>query len=281
MKIATMDYQAPDAPQQLVKSLKETGFAVLHNHPIPHTLFQQVTQDWQAFFADESLKQQFMFDRAACPQDGYVPTESAKGNGLDDLKEFYQMYKNGRMPESVSKSSWQLFDGLYAIGVDMLMWLQAFTPLAVRQHFSCPLPDMVDPIEQTMLRIIHYPPQTGKEQAGAIRAAEHEDINILTVLPASGEPGLEAQDLEGNWHAVPTDPGMIIINSGDPLEVCSQGYYKATTHRVRNPSAERMGNPRFAFPMFVHPKNAVILDKTTRLTHKAFLVQRLEALGLR
>mgnify|MGYP000250560363 CR=1 FL=1 len=281
MKISIIDYKAPQAPQLLVNSLKETGFAVLHNHSVPHHLFQQVTEDWQKFFASDALKKQFFFDKTLCPQDGYMPTENAKGEVLNDLKEFYQVYKNGRMPECVNQSTWQLFDSLYAIGVDMLMWIQAFTPLSVKQHFSCPLPDMVDPIEQTMMRIVHYPAQTGAEQAGAIRAAAHEDINILTVLPASGEPGLEAQDLEGNWHAVPTDPGMIIINSGDPLEVCSQGYYKATKHRVRNPSAERMGNARFAFPMFVHPKNAIVLDVNTGLTHRNFLIKRMEEIGLR
>lgn len=280
MKIATIDYQSAEAPKQLVKSLKQTGFAVLYNHPIPLSLFDQMKADWQKFFASEELKKQFMFDILKCPQDGYVPTESAKGEVLNDLKEFFQVYKNGRMPDCTS-ATWQLFDSLYDVGVSVLTWIQEYTPDEVRRHFSCPLQDMVDPIEQTMLRVIHYPPQTGSEQTGALRAAAHEDINILTVLPASDEPGLEAMDLNGVWHTVPTDPGMLIINSGDPLEVCSRGYYKATTHRVRNPSSERMKVSRYSFPMFVHPKNNIILDADTGLTHRAFLIKRLEELGLR
>lgn len=280
MKIATIDYQSAEAPRQLVRSLKETGFAVLYNHPIPLGLFDQMKSDWQKFFASEELKKQFMFDKMMCPQDGYVPTESAKGEVLNDLKEFFQVYKQGRMPECVN-ATWQLFDSLYEVGVTVLTWLQEYTPDEVKRHFSCPLQDMVDPIEQTMLRVIHYPPQTGSEQTGALRAAAHEDINILTVLPASDEPGLEAMDLQGVWHAVPTDPGMLIINSGDPLEVCSGGYYKATTHRVRNPSPERMKVSRYSFPMFVHPKNNIILDAASGLTHQAFLIKRLEELGLR
>lgn len=280
MKIAVIDYQSNEAPIQLVRSLKETGFAVLHNHPIPLNLFDQMKSDWQKFFASDELKKQFMFDRTVCPQDGYVPTESAKGEMLNDLKEFFQVYKNGRMPDCVS-ATWQLFDSLYEVGVTVLSWLQTHTPDEVKRYFSCPLQEMVDPIEQTMLRIIHYPPQVGSEQSGALRAAAHEDINILTVLPASDEPGLEAMDLNGHWHAVPTDPGMLVINSGDPLEVCSRGYYKATTHRVRNPSAERMKLSRYAFPMFVHPKNNIILNTETNLTHREFLIRRLEELGLR
>lgn len=280
MKIATIDYQSIGAPKQMVTSLKETGFAVLYNHPIPLGLFDQMKADWQTFFASEALKKQFMFDKTICPQDGYVPTESAKGEVLNDLKEFYQVYKNGRMPACVSASTWELFDSLYNVGHTVLTWIQEHTPAEVKQHFSCPLQDMVDPIEQTMLRVIHYPPQTGGEQQGALRAAAHEDINILTVLPASDEPGLEAMDLQGNWHVVPTDPGMLVINSGDPLEVCSRGYYKATTHRVRNPSPERMKVSRYSFPMFVHPKNNIILDLETGLTHRAFLIKRMEELGI-
>lgn len=63
----------------------------------------------------------------------------------------------------------------------------------MRAKFSIDLKDMIAQSEQTLLRILHYPPMTGDEEPGAIRAAAHGDINLLTVLPASNEPGLQVQ----------------------------------------------------------------------------------------
>ncbi len=280
MRILTIDYQSPEAPQQFTRSLKETGFAVLHNHNIPAALFQRVKNEWTPFFASEE-KLKFLYDRAACPQDGYIPTESAKGNALNDLKEFYHVYLHGRLPEGPRESTKLLFKELYDIGIHLLEWLQANTPAEVKSQFSCPLPDMADPYEQTLLRIIHSPPLKGDEPVGAIRAAEHEDINLITILPASDEPGLETKDMNGNWHAVPCDPGMIVVNAGDPLQMCSNFYYKSTTHRVCNPGTQRKHLPRYSFPLFLHAKGDVVLDTKTGFTSKEYLIQRLRELGLK
>ena len=281
MNIAKIDYHSPQAGQQLVESFKNTGFAVIYNHPIPHQLFDVVKADWEVFFANEALKQSLMFNRNDYPQDGYFPTESAKGEVACDLKEFFHAYRQGPRCEAVSANTWKLFEASFAMGKTVMQWLQDCTPESVKQHFSVPLMDMMDPIDQTLLRILHYPPQQNTDQAGAIRAAAHEDINLITILPASDEPGLEAQDIEGNWHTVPTDPGMVIVNSGEMLDVASRGYYQATTHRVRNPSAERMQHSRYSFPLFVHAKSDVIIDTENARTQKELLIKRFEELGLR
>ena len=59
MKIEVIDYQSPDAAKQLVKSFRSSGFAVLHNHPIPLQLFKDVQADWERFFACDELKKEF------------------------------------------------------------------------------------------------------------------------------------------------------------------------------------------------------------------------------
>ncbi|TMO80809.1 2OG-Fe(II) oxygenase, partial [Pseudoalteromonas ruthenica] len=82
----------------------------------------------------------------------------------------------------------------------------------------------------TLLRILHYPPMTGDEEPGAIRAAAHGDINLLTVLPASNEPGLQVQKTDGGWLDVPCDFGSLIINIGDMLQEASGGYFPSTIH---------------------------------------------------
>lgn len=79
---------------------------------------------------------------------------------------------------------------------------------------------------------------TGKEEPGAIRAQAHEDINLITILPAASEPGLQVKTLDGEWQDVPCDFGNLIINIGDMLQEASGGYYPSTSHRVINPSGE-------------------------------------------
>ncbi len=50
MKLETVDYLADNAAEQFVKSLRETGFGVLKNHPIPKELVESIYENWQAFF---------------------------------------------------------------------------------------------------------------------------------------------------------------------------------------------------------------------------------------
>ena len=98
-----------------------------------------------------------------------------------------------------------------------------------------------------MLRILHYPPFNGTEEPGAIRAAAHEDINLLTILPAANEPGLQVQAQDGQWLDVPGDFGHLIVNIGDMLQEASQGYFPSTSH----PLADKQSfyEPRFV-PFF-------------------------------
>ena len=104
--------------------------------------------------------------------------------------------------------------------------------------------------QQSLLRILHYPPVSAEEDAAAIRAAAHEDINLITLLLAGSQPGLQARDKQGQWHDVPCDPGMITINNGDMLSLATNGYFPSTTHRVINPD-DKLNLSRYSMPMFL------------------------------
>ncbi len=109
---------------------------------------------------------------------------------------------------------------------------------------------MIAGSEQTLLRILHYPPLNGEEELGAIRAAAHEDINLLTILPAANEPGLQVKAKDGSWLDVPCDFGNLIVNIGDMLQEASQGYFPSTTHRVINPEGADKTKARISLPLF-------------------------------
>ena len=275
--IKTVSYTDPDAPAAFTRSLRETGFAVLTDHPIGPERIQSAYSAWGQFFNSDT-KTEWLVDPER--QDGYFPfkSENAKDAKAKDLKEFYHVYPNGRVPDDLEAETRRLYKDLEAIGATLLGWVQDHAPDEVRQGFSEALPRMLAGSQQSLLRILHYPPLDEAPEPGAVRAAAHGDINLITVLLAGSAPGLQAQDTSGNWHAVPCDPGMIAINCGDMLEMASGGYFPSTIHRVVNPEKTDTG-ARFSMPMFLHPRPEVVLKPGT--TADDFLQQRLREIGLK
>ena len=277
MKIETVDYTASDAGDRLARSLRETGFAVLANHPIRADRIDEAYALWGGFFASDS-KLNYLRDYEK--QDGYFPfkSEHAKDAQKKDLKEFYHVYPWGRVPEDLEAFTRQLYADLTALGVELLSWLDQQMPEDVSATLSMPLQEMMQASQQSLLRILHYPPVSAEEDAAAIRAAAHEDINLITLLLAGSQPGLQARDKEGQWHDVPCDPGMITINNGDMLSLATKGYFPSTTHRVINPD-DKLNLSRYSMPMFLHPHPDVKLRQD--FTAEAFLQERLKEIGLK
>jgi isopenicillin N synthase-like dioxygenase len=120
---------------------------------------------------------------------------------------------------------------------------------------------MLDGSDHTLLRVLHYPPLTGDEPAGALRAAAHGDINLLTLLPAATEPGLQVLGQDGGWHDVHCDFNFLIVNIGDMLAEASGQYYPSTVHRVLNPMGAARAMPRISLPLFLHPRREVVLSE--------------------
>ena len=278
MKVAKIHYNDKHAPAAFTKSLKETGFGVIVNHPILPELVETVYKEWKHFFHSNS-KHTFLYEPSK--QDGYFPlgTENAKGHSAKDHKEFFHFYLWGRTPPSISPATKKLYDSLVSMTSLLLEWVDLNTPTEIRSKFSEPLKDMIKGSKTNLLRIIHYPPFIGSEDAQSLRAAPHEDINLITLLVAGTEPGLEAQDKSGNWHEISTDPGTIIVNIGDMLKEASGGYYPSTTHRVVNPASKSGNSSRYSMPLFLHPRDDVQLSK--EYTAKTYLKERLLEIGLK
>ncbi len=283
MQVLTVDYSAPDAPERFVRSLRETGFAVLVNHPIPVDLVNGVYSEWYDFFQSDA-KHAYVFNSDG-GQDGYYPpaiSETAKGNSKRDLKEFFHVYSDGKYPAEVSDAAFRLREAGQALATELLHWVEAGTPPDVQARLSMPLSQMMDGSTRTLLRILHYPPLTGEEESGAVRAAAHEDINLITVLPGSPEPGLQVKDLAGNWHDVAADPGTIAINAGDMLQLATEGYFPSTTHRVVNPSGDGRLRSRMSTPIFLHPADNVQLSPAkTAFQYLQERIQELRSLDLK
>lgn len=279
MNILTVDYQSPNADKQFAESLHKTGFGIIKNHPIPWEKITQSYKEWEDFFHHPNR-----FDYKFNPdtQDGYVSSdlsETAKGHTEKDIKEFYHLYFPwGRYPEMISENSRELFELKFEFAKELLSWIEAALPAEIQQKLAMPLSETIAK-DRTLHRILYYPPLKGDEPEGAVRAAAHEDINLITILPAASASGLEAKDASGNWHRVEPDPKTLVVNIGDMLQEMTDFYYISTTHRVVKPKGEQAGKPRMSMPLFLHPAQDVPMSDRYP-TARDYWNERMQELGL-
>jgi len=277
MNVLKVDFEQPNSVRLFSESLHHTGFAVLENHPIDGQLIDAIYSEWMDFFhGDDKNNYQFIVET----QDGFFPasiSEKAKGAEVKDLKEFFQYYPWGQFPPSMSKNTQKLYHQLSQLAVTLLGWLQEELPQAIADRLSMPLSQMLEDGDQTMLRILHYPPLSGNEPVGAVRAAAHEDINLITLLVGATSSGLQVKDNFDKWHEVPCTKESIVVNIGDMLALATENYYRSTTHRVVNPDNSR--SARLSMPLFLHPNPKVQLSPEK--TAKQYLYERLVELGLK
>lgn len=258
---------------ELMKSFRETGFAVLTDHDLDLDLLAQYYKDWEDFFANDERKKTYMNGE---DQSGYFPmnSEKAKGAIVADLKEFFHYYPSKIQDPTIGVTE-EVYRQLNEIAKKTLIALEDQLPAGVRTHLSQPLHWMIQSSDMTLLRILHYPPIEDVPQ-GAVRAAEHEDINLITILPGATEMGLEVKDVEGNWMPIEAGTKDLVVNVGDMLQEATNGYLKSTPHRVVNIG---MNKSRFSSPLFLHPRPDVVLSN--KYTAEQYLDERLRELGLK
>ncbi|MFC6440972.1 isopenicillin N synthase family oxygenase [Bowmanella sp. JS7-9] len=278
MKLVAVDYASDNAAKDFVESLHQTGFGVLKNHPIQQKMVDTIYEAAKAFFAKDE-KYDYRYNVGT--QDGYFPpdvSEVAKGHTVKDIKEYFHYYPWGQCPEELKPYLSSYYEHAMNLAKELLNWIEQYSPEAVAANYSEPLSNMVKDSDQTLLRVLHYPPFKGDEEPGAIRAAAHEDINLITILPAANEPGLQVKTKEDTWLDVPCDFGNLIVNIGDMLQEASGGYFPSTTHRVINPEGQDQSRGRISLPLFLHPRPDVKLSE--RHTAGTYLQERLRELGV-
>lgn len=276
MHLPVVDFTSPTAPQEFCQSLHETGFGVLKNHPLSQDLVESIYAEWLGFFKTEAKSK---YPNDPVKHDGYFSpsvSETAKNFTKKDLKEFFHIYPWGRYPSELSDAAQRYYAQGASLAATLLNWVEENSPADVKARYSEPLPQMIAGSDHTLLRVLHYPPLRGDEEPGAVRAAAHGDINLLTILPAATEPGLQVLGKDEAWHDVPCDFGLLIVNIGDMLAEASGGYYPSTVHRVLNPTGEGATKSRISLPLFLHPRREVVLSE--RYTVEKYFNERMEEL---
>ena len=204
--IPVISMRSSDCAAAFTDSLRHFGFAALSDHPLDMSRVNSIYEQWLAFFQTEE-KFAYPFDEAE--QDGYFglqDAESAKGFIEQDFKEYFHYYPWGRCPAHLVDDVQSYYAESQAFAVQLLAWVEQHSPAEVQARYSQPLSTMIDGSVASLLRILHYPPQQGESKAP--RANAHEDINLLTILPAANGPGLLVKHRDGQWITCPTNLGL-------------------------------------------------------------------------
>lgn len=276
MDVAVVNYRSPEAASNFARSLHETGFAVLVNHPIPTSMLSSIYQEWSDFF-DSPAKLRYLFSRDR--QDGYFPrptNQTPRGDqpGRDD-KEFFHVFPWGRYPDDVSDAATRYRLLAMQVATKLLGWVEQFAPAEVVARIGEPLSSTLAGGEKnTLLRILRYPGAAATDMPGNQnpRAGAHKDTNLITLLASATHPGLQVRT-RGGWQDVPWDFGSIAINAGEMLDLMTGGYFPAVSHRVVTPPGTSAREPRLSMPLFLHPADDVLIDGKTSAA--VFLRERL------
>ena len=276
--IRRVTFTAPDAADQFATSISASGFAVLGEHPLSGERLERMYAGWARFFGSDE-KYRYVIDNRTPDGDqyGYFGPDSAEtavGHNQPDLKEYFHASHGRALPEDLEADVLAHRADAETLARRLLDWLDAAIPDAQRQSPGVVLSEAMSP-EDSLLRILHYPPLTGAEPAGSVRAAAHEDINFITLLPVSEQPGLQVRTRAGEWLDLEGRAGDLIINTGDMLQELSGGHYPSTTHRVVNPAGSADNVSRISIPYFLHPAAATRLSD--RYTAGEYLADRIRA----
>ena len=296
--------QQADFVQQLGKAFEEVGFVSVMNHGIPDSLIADQYRLVQEFFS-LSNEQKSKYEIAGLAgQRGYTSfgKEHAKGSEAPDLKEFFQYGQTvtdgdaiaDEYPANVSVDAIPDFNETLYNAYRHFEKSGGALLSAIALYLGLPSDYFDAHIHQgnSILRCIHYPPIT-HEPKSAIRAEQHEDINLITLLVGASADGLQILNKQGDWVGVTSLPQQSVVNVGDMLQRLTNNMLKSTTHRVVNPPREFWHTSRFSMPFFLHPRSNMslaCLDRCIDADHpKAFaditageyLDERLREIGLK
>ena len=289
--------------QQIGRAYEDIGFVALKGHFLDVQLTDQLYKKVKEFYnLPLNIKKKYEIEGLA-GQRGYTSfgKESAKDKKEGDLKEFWHFGQEVKddidlaftYPKNIQVEEIESFNevGMRAFRMLEKTAIYVLRALALYMDLNEFYFDQYVINGNSILRPIHYPPIIG-EPKGAVRAAEHGDINLITLLMGASASGLEVQNKKGDWIQVTALPDQIIVNVGDMMQRLTNNKLKSTVHRVVNPEKKDWGKSRYSIPFFTHPRGDMQLNCLQECINKnnpkryddisaeEYLKERLVALGL-
>ena len=297
--ISGIDEERKAFSDDLGHSFNQTGFAIIKNHGLKKELTDELYKVIKAFFDLEDEKKIKYYFPDLYGQRGYVVKgqEHAKGSKKGDLKEFFHIGNPSisnpqniwpHEVESFNEIGSEVFITLENIGLTLLRAISMYLNLDIN-YFEGKVKG-----GESILRSIHYFPLDPLDISdGAVRAAAHGDINLITLLMGASADGLEILTKQNKWIPISSKDDELVINVGDMLERLTNKRLLSTVHRVVNPSIDKLGTSRYSIPFFMHPRPEMDLSclenccsqnnpkQFEDITAGGFLEERLRDIGLK
>jgi isopenicillin N synthase-like dioxygenase len=289
---------------EIGRAYEDIGFVALKGHFLDDQLVEDLYREVRNFFT-LPLETKAKYEIPGIGgQRGYVSfgKEHAKGRSAGDLKEFWHfgqyVSKDSKYaseyPDNVIVNELENFNTTGKEAYQMLEKTGVYVLRALALHIGLDEFYFDNYIKEgnSILRPIHYPPITDEPKDGAVRAAAHGDINLITLLMGAQGKGLQVQNHNGDWLDAMAQPDELMINVGDMLSRHTNNKLKSTIHQVVNPPRELWGTSRFSIPFFMHPVSDMPLNcleqcidesnlkKFDDITAGEYLYERLVDLGL-
>jgi len=304
LDLREFDHDRDRFVQRLGTAYEEFGFCGISHHGIDTEKIESAYQVFRSFFDLSHAKKSTYHLEGSGGARGYTGfgIETAKDSSHPDLKEFWHVGRElpvdhpyrDKMPDNFwpeevkdfKTHAYGLYQALDELGCRMLRAMALY--LKQDEYFF----DHKVNQGNSILRPIHYPPvkDTGTL---SVRAGQHEDINLITLLIGAEGPGLEILSRQDEWIPVTAIPGAIVCNIGDMMQRLTNHVFPSTTHRVVNPPGALAEQSRYSIPFFLHPNADYMIETLDSciseenpnrypepLAAHDYLTQRLKEIGL-
>jgi len=249
--------------EELRNAARDVGFFYLTGHGIDSELLSQVQQHSRQFFALPDA------DKAAVGMinsphfRGYNRAASEITRGKPDLREQFDLgAERAVLPADPNSPFWARLQGpnqwpeaLPELKPLLLEWQQAMTAMSLRllrafaQALSLPehaFDQLYGDTPNEHIKLIRYPGQAADASNQGVGA--HKDSGFLSFLLQDQQAGLQVEIEEGRWIDALPRANTLVVNIGELLELATNGYLRATVHRVVSPA---QGSERLSIAFFL------------------------------
>ncbi len=284
------DAERASLVQEIKSACLETGFFYVHNTCVEDRVINETLAAMKSFFdcPDDSPVKQAIHNKYANGLKGWTPIFEEPSYQKDTVSYL----------ESFDISQELSADQYRSLGIDPNIWpdLPGFRDavleynvqvtrlgraisevlselLGVEREFISERSGIRAP--RTM-RLLHYPANDGPADTRNVGIAAHTDFECFTIMNQTA-PGLELTNVGGQWCEAPSDIGTFTIILGDMTERFSNGWLKATGHRVVNTPWTRYSMILFfaidgdyevaPLSQFVSEENPAMYDPVTQDDH--------------
>ncbi|PHP92537.1 2-oxobutyrate oxidase [Pantoea agglomerans] len=243
--------------EKLSQAARDVGFFYLINHGIDRELLDEVQHVARKFFALPQADKSAVAMANSPHFRGYNLAGVEITRSQPDYREQFDIgAEREALPVTADSPTWQRMQGpnqwpeaLPELQTVVTCWQQQMTAVALEllRAFAGALnlprnafDNLYGDYPNEHIKLIRYPGRTEGESRQGVGA--HKDSGFLTMLLQDDQPGLQVEVTPDNWIDASPLPGAFVVNIGELLELATNGYLRATVHRVVSPpqSSERL-----------------------------------------